>query len=156
MIMKKRGVSPLIATILLIGFTVMVVILIIIWGVRYVTEIKEKQGRTAEAKLQCERDVEIDIKDASYSGNEIDVLVENKGLKFDGFVMRVFGSKGVDVKDEIKSINQGEVKDIKFEYDDSNSGDISDGKVEVIPKIRLGRGVYEACSSKSITYRLGR
>lgn len=141
----------MIATVLLVGFTVAVLVIIIIWGTNYIKEIREKQGRTAEVKLQCERDIEIDIKDASLSGSEINVLVENKGSKFDGFVMRVFGS-GVDVVDIIQFINAAEVKDIKFDYNSDKTGIVS--KVEVIPKIRLGKGVYETCSSKSITYKM--
>jgi len=40
---KKKGVSPLVATILLVGFTVALIALIAIWGKRYV---EEKRGNS--------------------------------------------------------------------------------------------------------------
>ena len=51
--MKKRGISPLIATILIIGFTIVLAALIMTWGMDLYKSIKEEQELKAETELIC-------------------------------------------------------------------------------------------------------
>ena len=46
--MKKKGISPLIATILLIGLVVSLVVLTTLWGKQYILEKTNKEGKISE------------------------------------------------------------------------------------------------------------
>ena len=59
-IKNKRGISPLIATVLLVSFVVILAIVILLWGKEYVTELMEKRGEVAAIKLKCEN-IEIEV-----------------------------------------------------------------------------------------------
>jgi len=51
--MKKRGISPLIATVLIIGFTVALATIIITWGGGYIQGEQERVSETTSFALQC-------------------------------------------------------------------------------------------------------
>ncbi len=57
---NKKGVSPLIATVLLIAFTVALGAVVMNWGRSYVTETAEKVKTSSDIELSCEQDVGID------------------------------------------------------------------------------------------------
>lgn len=57
---NKTGISPLIATVLLVTFVVILSAIILFWGKEYVTELMEKRGDVAAMKLECQ-DVEIEV-----------------------------------------------------------------------------------------------
>ena len=83
----KKGISPLIATVLLIGFVVAVGTIVIFWGRNFVKERADKEGVLAEKQLRCEN-VEIDIKSVDKVNNQI--VIENKANEaIDGFILRV-------------------------------------------------------------------
>ncbi len=65
---RKRGISPVIATVLLIAMVVIVGLIIFLWFRGLVVEGGEKFGKNL--KLVCD-DVEFD---AEYSGNELSVV----------------------------------------------------------------------------------
>ena len=54
--MGKKGVSPLIATVLLVGLVIMVALIIFFWYGNYLSEFLEKQGIALEES--CSQDVE--------------------------------------------------------------------------------------------------
>lgn len=83
--MDKRGISPLIATVLLVSFVVILSGVIMFWGKQYVTELMEKRGDVAEAKLECEN-VDIEIKGFKKEIGELTIM--NNGPKLDGFILR--------------------------------------------------------------------
>ena len=81
--MNKKGISPYIATILLIGFVVAIILIITLWGRNLVEERAEKEGATSQAQLQC-GSVDIQVEKVSNG-----VLARNTGtLKFEGFTVR--------------------------------------------------------------------
>ena len=45
---KKRGISPIIATVLLVAIVIVVILIIFLWTKGFLTESIEKQGRSAE------------------------------------------------------------------------------------------------------------
>lgn len=87
MYFKKRGISPLIATVLLIGFIVALVAVVMLWGKGFIQEKAEKEGALAQAQLGC-INVKMDVK---LSGDN--VLIVNKGTQIiNGLVIRSGGS----------------------------------------------------------------
>lgn len=150
---KKKGISPLIASVLLIGFTVALIAIVLIWGRNYLEEIQQKEGGKAQSRLSCVENVLIDVKSIEEKGNKITATVENKAGDVDGFVFRVIGASGTSVVEKVNVVKSGEVKDVEFEYESLKTGPILE-KVEVIPRLRVGKGVYESCSQKLIGYKL--
>lgn len=58
---SKKGISPLIATVLLIGFTVALAAVIMTWGLDYIKKITSGTERTTEEQLKCARDLDFEI-----------------------------------------------------------------------------------------------
>lgn len=81
--MSKRGISPLIATVLLIGFIIALVAVVMLWGKGFIQEKAEKEGELAQAQLSCTR-----IKlDAKVGAGKIDIV--NKGnTAISGMILR--------------------------------------------------------------------
>jgi len=130
--MKKRGISPLIATVLLIGFTIVIAALVMIWGSNLVKERAEKIGAKSEAQISCAAKIEIDLKQAECSNSKIKVAVENKGTdSIDGFRARIhYGSdvetKTIPLQPVLKGTSQ---RTIEIEYDNTKNPT----SVEIIP-----------------------
>jgi len=127
---KKRGISPLIATVLLIGFIVALVAVVMMWGKGFVMEKAQKEGSLADKQLGCTR-VKIDIKK---EGNSIFVL--NSGSEpIDGLILRQLNI--------VKKCRPGSADCSGFtrlneldRYDLSNVGGLSGGKnTDVIPAL---------------------
>ena len=51
--LSKRGVSPLIATVLIIGFTVALAAIIFTWGSSFVKDTTEQTSQNARSSLSC-------------------------------------------------------------------------------------------------------
>lgn len=128
--MKKRGISPLIATVLLIGFVVAVGAVVMIWGKGFITERAQKEGALSQAQLDCNL-VEIDL--------EGDYIVNTGSITIGGFIIR---GNGVS-----KDKEDLEIMDNR--YYGLSSGD------EIIPCIQPeGSGApLVPCSSKAIKLR---
>ena len=142
--LKKRGISPLIATVLLVGITVTAASVLLIWGKGYVKDIQEKQGELSQGRLSCSTDIEIDIVSAE-SGF---ITVENKGKgRIDAFLLRIIDTRGEAVNQDVQiSIEPGEIKKVPF----SGNPD----KIDVIPKVRISEGLFQPCSEQHIVYNL--
>ncbi len=154
----KKGVSPLIATILLVGFTVSIVTLTILWSSGYVEERAQKEEKLAESKLGCE-EVKFTVNDAYQSGDELYLTIENKAsMELDAFIIRIYGDTGeveaVDLRQRLQGL---ETKDINIgpaEFDSGIVGTIT--TVDIIPQIKAGKGTYIPCSGKHKETRMTR
>jgi len=86
---NKKGISPLIATVLILGFTVALAAIIMVWGQRFTQGIQETTEDTANTQLVCTTDVAFKITNvcraAAESGSPGNgyyrVFVENNGNK---------------------------------------------------------------------------
>lgn len=95
--MSKKGISPLIATVLLISFVVILSGVIMFWGKQYVTELMEKKGEVASAKLDCEH---VSFEVVSLSGSNL--LLRNSGsVKIAGFILKY---PNVDQPDQFNKV----------------------------------------------------
>src|SRR3989338_10875287 len=75
--MRKQGISPLIATVLLIGFTIALAVIVTNWGLNYVKGTTDKTSQQTEHALGCINDLDFDIKDVLCEENQI--IIDNKG-----------------------------------------------------------------------------
>lgn len=95
--LNKKAISPLIATVLLIAFAVALGAIIMNWGKTYVEQEMESSRIEYYAIKECERDIELKIKEVgnrlqlcyTYDGSTnltIDFMLENTGPKTIGGV----------------------------------------------------------------------
>lgn len=159
MIRGKKGISPLLATVLLIGFTVALVGLLILWGRSYVEERAAKEDALAQAKLQCQN-LKFSVVDTDATGypNRIEVVIKNEGnKKIDGFMFRVVGDTGsAPAFEHTKAVSglDQETYIIATSSKEAEIGDISDGIISVLPRIKVASGVYVPCSDKEKEARI--
>jgi len=90
--MNKRGISPLIATVLIIGFTIVIAAIVITFGTNIVKTTTQNTENTNKIINLCS---EIDInakskQDTAYlTNNQINVIIKNnKGTKIEGFIFK--------------------------------------------------------------------
>ena len=95
--LNKRAITPLIATILLIGFTVVLAAIIITWGSSLTKSILERSESIKEREINCFSDYKINIKKIEVGSNKINLLIQNDGSgNIDKFKVRIYGINGID------------------------------------------------------------
>lgn len=158
----KKGISPLIATVLIIGFTVALAAVILTWGTSFTKSISKGTEETAELQLTCAQDVQFDVKSACYDAvaNNIRFIVENNGNKdIKNFTARVkisdtnvlagetpagiarFGLKTytVTAAEDLALTNNLVITGIDLDSDGNGIPDIQDIKeVTLVPVINVG------------------
>lgn len=136
----KQGISPLIASVLVIGMVVVTASIVFFWGKGFTEEIIEKEGAVSQQRLNCATDVKINV----LSENSGLLTIENAGSgRIDAFSLVVNGV----TEEKIVAIEPGNTKQVAYP---GQSG--SNAKVDIIPKIRIGAGVFQPCSSQKVTY----
>ncbi len=136
--MKKRGISPLISTILIIGFTIVLAAFVIQWGLGSFQKYKESSDFESRVALACS-DVNFKINEACILFNTTNIVLENLGSgKIKGFLYRVKSDKGVSVTDSQNGLNEYSQKTIlDAGFDALNLG--TPKEIEIFPKILLDK-----------------
>ena len=144
--LKKRGISPLIATILIIGFTVALAAVIMTWGQSFTKSITEGTEASTEEQLVCAQDVTFDISDACYGPvgcvpgvdcNEVTMFTSNNGNKqIESLKVRLFTSaNSVQVVDVVLPLATYEARaDVLTPLTDPDLIK----KLEVLPVVKIG------------------
>ena len=112
MLNNKRGVSPVIATVLLIVLAIVLVGIVFLWMSSFVAEQLEKQGKPTE---QVCNDVEFAI-EAEYDtiGRTIGLQVVNRGnVNIYGFDINFVGTKDSSMKSFKFNVPVGEASDLQ-------------------------------------------
>lgn len=110
---KKKGISPLIATVLLIGFTIVLAALVIRWGADLFQGQIKTQTCENEATLKCTSDVDFEITRADYDSTpnipgdeELKFsLVNNGGLDLDKVIVRIRKENGEVIVNDTVPVN---------------------------------------------------
>jgi len=146
----KKGVSPLIATILLIAFAVALGSVVMNWGLN-LSLGKADACRSVEIMLRG-----IDLSDSCFGGvgqnGYINFIIDNTGAAdVNGLVIWIIGDKGTRTFDLdnllIKKGSLYDKKDKEVNYDFSKFGNIK--QVQFIPKIKSGQ-TLEICPKNAI------
>ena len=148
---NKRGVSPLIATVLLISFAVALGSVILQIG----SEIDfSNMGETCSGVSIEIRDIDTSQVCYSVSGNNtyLNFIIDNSGNKdIDGLTIWIRGENGLPlVEFDDLSIKKGELLEIKeaaLEYNFNKFGAIK--YIEFIPKIKINDS-SEICTKSSV------
>jgi len=139
---NRRGISPLIATVLLIAFAVSIGTMIMSWG-KDVASV----GDCSETKLEVQVIGGKPLFCYDTLNNKINVMVKNVGsTNVDKLKMRVvapdFSSEDRDLDDS--SIKSGDIMTKNIDY--TRSGKF---RVELLPIIMVG-GKETVCSEKNV------
>ncbi len=144
----KKGISPLIATVLLIGFVVALLVIVMLWSRSYIEEIKQKEGTISEQKLNCATDIGIDVTNINIADDKLEITIENKKEKIDAFAFRCIEDGNVKLVNSDTSLDAYSSNTFLIQCSSITK------QVDVIPKLRVGKGVYEPCSAQHVVYDL--
>ena len=151
---NKRGISPLIATVLLVAFVVALAIIAFLWAKHFVSEQAVKRGAVSQQTLNCATDVEIKITNAYVSEDKIYITIENlKSNTVDGFVIRIIGANSVEpIEIYQQPLKPLEVGVFVSEFHEDVTGSVKE--IEIIPRLRVAKGIYVPCVDKKIVYEM--
>ena len=148
--MQKRGISPLIATVLLVGFTVALSAVVITWGTQFIQKTQEDVDVQTETGLSC-ADVNFDVTSTTCSGGSLAVHVKsNSKQDVSGFILRAIGTTiDVDNDPDIDPVEGlGGFGAATITWTGGYNGDAT--SVEVIPKVGVGED-QKTCSAGKVT-----
>lgn len=108
--MKKKGISPLIATVLIIGFTVALAAIIITWSTAFTKKMQSTTEQTANTQVLCATDVVFSIKSVCATADSYKVLIQNDGKEpINNWIVRFYQSddkvRATDTRDPSININ---------------------------------------------------
>ena len=148
---NKRGVSPLIATVLLISFAVALGAVVMNWGRNL--DISKPGDVCSGISIKIRT---IDDAQARYLGSGQDAyiqfIIDNTGNKdIDGLGIWIIGEKGTSLLDfndlPIKASELLDIKDQSIKYDLSTYGPINN--IQFFPKIKVEDSI-EICTRNSV------
>ena len=158
---NKKGISPLIATILIIGFTIVLAALVMQWGTQLLKTQTEQTAMTSKAQIACSTEVDFNVDSAklgtldSVTGvQNIDVRVtNNRDRTLTGFRVRISSGESVFTKTITTSIpgfGSALLSGLSFNAAaPATPIDVTPNKVEVIPEITID-GNKVACPDQRI------
>ncbi len=130
----KKGISPLIATILILGFVITIALLIMLFGKQFVEKSTQRVDVQTEEKTICLEDVSFEIRSACYlNPSKLKVLVFNTGKKdIKKFYTRFYESPTNILESEKKgTIKAGSVGTLQFDVTSPNIK-----QVQMFPSVR--------------------
>ncbi|HLD03081.1 MAG TPA: archaellin/type IV pilin N-terminal domain-containing protein [Candidatus Nanoarchaeia archaeon] len=134
--MNSKGISPLIATVLIVGFTVALAAVIFTWGVNFTKETTEKTTQQANVAQKCGQ-ISFDV-DVSCANNAVEyVEVTNReDVQLSAFKLRVINDQVTEVYDINATTDMLKPFGTK-RYSGDFSAVQSPSKVELIAGIRV-------------------
>ncbi|MBD3310073.1 hypothetical protein GF351_02545 [Candidatus Woesearchaeota archaeon] len=158
--MDKKGVSPLIATVLLIAFAVALGAVVMNWGRAYVEQTADDVEGQSETDIKCSFDVSMEViriddvpqlcycnlSDPAY----IEFTLQNIGREdIEDLQLVIIGESGIVSNSSIlnKSLGAADVIKQKLKYDLDKVGTIK--QIQMVPMIMEGSSVVP-CSQRKL------
>jgi len=92
---NKKAISPLIATVLIIGFTIVLAAVVIQWGSQLVERLKGQTDINIEKTDACQKFTDLSITKIVATAPSATVTIDNKNDKvMEGFVLRAYLDDG--------------------------------------------------------------
>lgn len=143
--MTKKGISPLIATVLLIGFTIVIATGVILWWSGSVKDIIDKQGAEQAAQMRCATGTFVSV--ISCDVDEDEIIVKNDGTEIITVVIVRSTTNDNELVTEEVDIESGEEENVDISDLQINKGDT----IEVIPAIlETESSVLVSCTNQLI------
>lgn len=158
---KKKGMSTIVSTVLLVGFAIALGLIITAWSGRIIKSNIEKSEERIGTDLEC---LNVNIKISQGTGTI--VFVQNNNLKeldLSGFISKFnVGNKVfVDYKNQDSKVKAFGVATLDYNNAKDKKGAVEGGyvfselkEIEVIPRIQLQDGGVVDCAKKSAIYAL--
>jgi flagellin-like protein len=129
---SRRGVSPLVATVLLVALVIIIAIIIWLWYGKFIEDIQNKQQ--IDLELACAQDVQFVLSDIQCTGGVISFYAENTGnIDLRGFKISYSGEiNGAEDREII--IEQGTGSTVSSEDVGASPG----LDLEIVPIIGIG------------------
>ena len=152
---NKKGISPLIATVLVIGFTIVLAALVITWGTRLFKDTVAQTESTSNFNLACTSGLNMEAKAArTLSGIELTLRNKNQDREISDFTFLAYGADGLPVGEPadggslVVTVGGDTLRSLKFPAPKIYTLTSVDGvtKVEVYPKFTI-EGETKACDS---------
>jgi flagellin-like protein len=141
--MPQKAVSPLIATVLVIGFAIALSGIMMTWGTSFVKDIQERSEKSSLKDIACTKDVGLNIKSATVLGNKIKLVIENLGqMDMDKLNILLIGSDGGDNIETGTGISAGGIQSFSVALDPNKIGTFK--QVEAMPYVTF-EGEQIAC-----------
>ena len=91
---NKKAISPLIATVLIIGFTIVLGAMVMQWGSAFFRQMTEQTGKTSQAGLACTQ-LDYSVDKVSKATSSTMIVVTNKvDIAIPDFLVKVVRSLG--------------------------------------------------------------
>jgi len=163
-VINKKGISPLIATVLLIGFTIVLAALVIRWGSELVTGLTKEEQCNNEGLIECTSNVDLIINtadlDSTSNPQNVDLSLTSNGKKdiTEGWIVRIHKDSGEVIAENLAGIIAGQpganqllkYSTVGFEVAEDPVGDpwgIIRADATAIPPIPLGTD-FDDCDDK--------
>ena len=111
----KKGISPLIATVLLIAFTIAIAVIIMRWGTDFVKNITKSTEESTEMALKC-TDLKIEMSDIDCTDNKLK-LTNNGNIEIKSVKFRIYTADDVEIEDYTGKIESFGVKTVDITTD---------------------------------------
>lgn len=158
--MTKKGISPLIATVLLIGFTIVLAAVVMQWGGGFVRNLTTQQDVLVTTTTGCMQ-INFDLTEAEYEstggGGDLYFKItnnEDKGIdKFIGLIENKIGSNPLNSVTNPNPLDSSTCAPGPFETRKcavlNVEGITAGDKLKLIPMIKLSDGTLKGCSADS-------
>jgi len=146
----KGGISPLIATVLIIGFTVSLTAVVMTWGKSFITEKTQKTSESAETQMRCiNLEFTADkacLRTITATDKKIVLTLRNlKSEKIDGFRFR--STSMPNVLEDLNALDIFNSKDLILTVS------LTLNTVDIVPLVKEG-SEYTPCAMQTKTVRL--
>lgn len=153
--LTKKGISPLIATVLLIGFAITIGAIVFNWSSLFTKDLSTQTSYELASGLKCSKTISLAIEDSCIVGNKVRVTITNKAdTTLKGAIIRIINPNNlVNQTDHTIDITPYQT----IALDSLYSGlpkDLKDAEITVIPKIDVS-GNTEICPGKITKFTKG-
>ena len=134
--MDKRGISPLIATVLIICMTVLIGVIIMAWSGVFTKGLLSSADAERDKLMVCNSEVSLNIRNACIDGANINLMIENAGTKaVRGIIARVIGNSGGYQEDKEVLISEGGLGSAVVAYTPEAIGNFK--QIEILPRVDI-------------------
>lgn len=147
--LNKRGISPLIATILLVALVIAIALIVWFWYANFLQNQADKLGRQAIAEGECVLEVDFKIESASCSTatpNNILISLRNEGkVDIADFRVRIYGNSGSQTVLVGQDLKETHSTQTSVQFDPTEVGNPQ--RIEVLPVVS-SEGTVKTCTNK--------
>ena len=156
-LIQKLGISPLIATVLLVAFVILIAVLIWFWWDKIIHEQAEKIGAETTGEISCAQDISFALSNAycTPSSEAAGVTVENTntGDIYKFIVRAKQGNEIIEVVESPLSLQASAAGELGITYNATLYSGLGPDALEIMPQI-ISQGATVTCNEKTETISL--